>query len=121
MSKSVKLVFPLLIASTVAFAVLVVRRLIRSSPDELQAHTDCPATDYEQALARFAELLAQEKEIAAFNPDCHSQLLTHGRKMERAIILMHGMTNCPAQYAELAPRFLERGYNVLIPLMPAEA
>ena len=72
----------------------------------------------EQALARFAELRAQEQEIVAFNPVCHSQLLTHGRKMERAIILMHGMTNCPAQYDELAPLFLERGYNVLIPLIP---
>jgi alpha-beta hydrolase superfamily lysophospholipase len=31
---------------------------------------------------------------------------------------MHGMTNCPEQYGQLAALFFERGYNVLIPLMP---
>jgi alpha-beta hydrolase superfamily lysophospholipase len=118
LSRSLKLAFALLVGTIVAFAVLVIRRLVRRSPDELQAHTDDPATDYERAMARFAEMLAQEKEIAAFNPVCPSKLLTHGQKMERAIILMHGMTNCPEQYAALAPLFFERGYNVLVPLMP---
>ncbi len=118
LSKSLKLAFTLLLATAVAFAVLVMRRLVRTSTDELEAHTDDPATDYEKAMARFAEVLAQEKEIETLNPVCHSQVLTHGRKMERAIILMHGMTNCPQQYAQLAPLFFERGYNVLIPLMP---
>jgi pimeloyl-ACP methyl ester carboxylesterase len=113
--RSSKLGFALLLGAAVICAVLVARRGVRLSPDELQ---DYPATDYEQARARFAELLAQEQEIAAFNPVCHSQWLTHGRKTKRAIILVHGMTNCPEQYADLAPLFFARGYNVLLPLMP---
>lgn len=119
MLRLLKLGFALLLGAAVTLAVLVTRGLVRLSPDdELLAHTDDPASDYEKALARFAELQAQEKEIAEFNPVCYSQLLTHGRKTERTIILQHGMTNCPAQYAELALLFFERGYNVLIPLMP---
>jgi esterase/lipase len=31
---------------------------------------------------------------------------------------MHGMTNCPQQFVELAPKLYEQGYNVLIPRMP---
>src|SRR6266516_4707399 len=31
---------------------------------------------------------------------------------------MHGMTNCPQQFVELAPLFFAQGYNVLIPRMP---
>lgn len=113
-----KQAFPLLVATAVALAVYAARRLVRTPPDELAAHTDAPITDYEQAVARFAEVLRQEKRSGPHNPVCHSKLLTHGRKMERAIILMHGMTNCPEQFARLAPLFFERGYNVLIPLMP---
>jgi esterase/lipase len=92
--------------------------IVRLSPTKLEASEDNPATDYEQAMARFAEVQALEKKIAAFNPVCYSKLLTHGQKMPRAIILMHGMTNCPEQYVQLAPLFFERGYNVLVPLMP---
>lgn len=77
-----------------------------------------PALDYDSAIARFAQEEAQEEADSTLNPVCYSKLLTHGRKMERAIVLMHGMTNCPQQYVELAPLFYERGYNVLIPRMP---
>ena len=77
-----------------------------------------PALDYDSAIARFAQVQAQEEADSTLNPVCYSKLLSHGRKMERAIVLMHGMTNCPQQYVELAPLFYERGYNVLIPRMP---
>jgi esterase/lipase len=74
--------------------------------------------DYEKAAARFALMRAKEEKNQELNPVCRSQLLTHGKKMERVLILMHGMTNCPQQYAQLAPLFFERGYNVLVPRMP---
>jgi alpha-beta hydrolase superfamily lysophospholipase len=75
-----------------------------------------PAPDHAAAEAKFAALQALDGDDV--NPVCRSQLLTHGAKVERAIVLMHGMTNCPAQYVKLAPLFFERGYNVLIPRMP---
>jgi esterase/lipase len=89
-----------------------------SSTDALSADSIDPATDYDTAIARFAQVQAQEDADETLNPVCHSILLTHGSKTERVIILMHGMTNCPQQFVELAPKFYEQGYNVLIPRMP---
>jgi pimeloyl-ACP methyl ester carboxylesterase len=90
----------------------------RSSTDALSAHSIDPATDYETALARFAQVQAQEEADETLNPVCRSKLLTHGSKTKHVIVLMHGMTNCPQQFVELAPKFYEQGYNVLIPRMP---
>jgi pimeloyl-ACP methyl ester carboxylesterase len=89
------------------------------STGKLDSYTNDPIRDYDSALARFAQVQAgEEKADQAINPVCHSKLLAHGHKVERAIVLMHGMTNCPRQFVELAPLFFERGYNVLIPRMP---
>jgi alpha-beta hydrolase superfamily lysophospholipase len=75
-----------------------------------------PATTYAEAAARFEELSARDNDKV--NSLCRSQLLTHGEKVERAIVLVHGIPNCPQQYAKLGPLFHERGLNVLIPRMP---
>ncbi len=90
----------------------------RSSIDELALHPTDPASDHETAVARFEKVQAQEEALGNLNPVCCSRLLTHGHKTDRVIILMHGMTNCPQQFVELAPIFFEKGYNVLIPRMP---
>jgi carboxylesterase len=82
--------------------------LTQSQPD--------PAPDHAAAEEKFAALQALDGDDV--NSVCRSQLLTHGAKVERAIVLMHGMTNCPAQYVKLAPLFFERGYNILIPRTP---
>lgn len=52
------------------------------------------------------------------NPVCHTRLYTHGRRVERSLVLLHGFTNCPAQFDELGRQFFERGWNVLIPRYP---
>jgi esterase/lipase len=94
-------------------------RVIRRAPrDTLELHSDDPALDHAQAMARYQQLRSEEEKDGELNPVCFTKVLTHERKVERAIILMHGMTNCPEQYAGLAPRFFERGYNVIIPRMP---
>lgn len=72
--------------------------------------------DYETAVARVSSLQALDTE--AINPLCRTQLLTHGRKVERAIVCLHGFTNCPRQFAGLAQMFFERGWNVLNVRLP---
>ena len=52
------------------------------------------------------------------NPVCQLQMMTHGEKVDRAIILVHGYTNCPQQFKELGQRFYDSGYNVLIAPLP---
>ena len=44
--------------------------------------------------------------------------MSHGEKTERAIIFIHGYTNCPYQFVELGKLFYQRGYNVLIAPQP---
>lgn len=75
-----------------------------------------PATDYADAQARFTRLAAAEG--PEVNPLCHSRLLSHGRQTEAAVVLIHGVTNCPKQMEVLGGRLHARGYNVLIPRMP---
>jgi esterase/lipase len=97
-------------------ATVVAKAQIDGTLDELAAHSDNPAPDYDAAIASFAQIQAEEDDT--INPLCRSKLMTHGVKAERVIVLVHGMTNCPQQFVEFAPLFKEQGYNVLIPRMP---
>jgi carboxylesterase len=95
----------------------IARKMVRSvSPVGLDTHVDTPSRDYATALTRFVHLQALDDET--INALCHSQLMTHGHKVEHAIVLIHGLTNCPQQFVEFAPLFYRAGYNVLIPRMP---
>jgi esterase/lipase len=106
------------IGALIAFTLLIIKAFARQSADEPGTAQGDPATDYETAMTRFAQVQAREKADEKLNPVCRSKLLTHGSKTERVIVLMHGMTNCPQQFVELAPKFYEQGYNVLTPRMP---
>jgi len=52
------------------------------------------------------------------NPVCRMQLMTHNKKTEQAIIMVHGYSNCPQQFHDLGQRFYDSGYNVLIAPLP---
>jgi esterase/lipase len=106
------------VGCALALTWLVLKTTNRSSTDAYASYSIDPATDYETAMERFAQVQAREEADGNINPVCCSKLLTHGNKTERVIVLMHGMTNCPQQFVELAPKFFEQGYNVLIPRMP---
>ena len=75
-----------------------------------------PAASYEAALARVEVL--QRRDTAEINPLCRTRLLSHGHKTARAVILLHGFTNCPKQFELLGEALHARGYNVLIPRQP---
>lgn len=70
-----------------------------------------PAASYVEAIRRL-ELL-QAAEVAKVNPVCRTTLLTHGKTTPRAIVFLHGFTNCPHQFHQLAEQFFDLGYNVL--------
>jgi acetyl esterase/lipase len=72
--------------------------------------------DYSDAI-RIAESL-QRLDGPDVNPLCHSRVYTHGRRVERSLVLLHGFTNCPQQFDTLGRQFHERGWNVVIPRYP---
>ena len=75
-----------------------------------------PVQSYAEAVQRIEALKAQEP--PDMNPVCRLQLLTHGNKVDRAIILVHGYTNCPQMFSQLGQDFYNLGYNVLIAPLP---
>ena len=92
--------------------------LILSIPwniNRLTSHSR-PVQSYGEALQRIETWKGGEP--AEMNPVCQVQLMTHGQKVERVIILVHGYTNCPQQFHELGLRFYDLGYNVLIAPLP---
>jgi len=75
-----------------------------------------PAKSYDEALQR-AEVL-QARDGDDINLVSRTLLLTHGRATERVVIWLHGYTNNPAQFRQLAQLCFDQGCNVLVPRFP---
>lgn len=76
-----------------------------------------PAVDYQAAVAAFDAIVAEEAKLP-LHPDCGSRLFTHGARVAKAVVYLHGLTNCPLQADELARQLFDRGYNVYVPRWP---
>jgi len=99
----------------IALAVAVVLLARVAAPRRFASHP-APAAGYDDALARIAAVRAGEgPEIA---PECRTLLMTHGARAARAIVLLHGLTNCPEQFRALGERLYLRGANVYVPRLP---
>ena len=71
---------------------------------------------YTEAIRIAASL--QDLDGPNVNPLCHTRLYSHGKRVERSLVLLHGFTNCPQQFDALGRQFHERGWNVVIPRYP---
>jgi carboxylesterase len=83
--------------------------------DGLAIHPD-PAASYAAARAEAARLIAQAP--PGINPACRGSVLDHGRKTPDVYVLLHGLTNCPAQFRAFGEELFASGANVLIPRTP---
>lgn len=75
------------------------------------------ADDYYSEAMRMAGTLL-ELDGPEVNPLCRTRMYTHGRRVERSLVLLHGFTNCPQQFDALGRQFHDRGWNVVIPRYP---
>lgn len=73
---------------------------------------------FSAGVAAIEALTATDSRDPAIDPRCVPFALHHDRATERAIVLFHGFTNCPRQFALLAQQFFERGFNVYVPRLP---
>lgn len=96
-------------------AIFGLRWISRAKAHGLESRPD-PSTDYATALKRLDQLKALDDDTV--NPVCLSRGLLHGGKTRRAVVLIHGLTNCPQQWAPFADLLHARGINVLLPRMP---
>lgn len=76
-----------------------------------------PTTTYEGAVELYQKSFAGQ-ETSGILPAATSKFYGHGNKTATAFLLIHGLTNCPAQFDKLGQELHEQGYNVVIPRMP---
>jgi carboxylesterase len=84
----------------------------------LEADTAAPApvASYAAAVAEIDAMVAAEGDD--LNPLCHTNLLTHGDQTARAVVIFHGLGNCPQQFATLAQQIYDSGANVVVARLP---
>ncbi len=75
-----------------------------------------PVEGYEAAQAMIAKL--QQAAPEGILPECQGTVLDHGHPTEEVYVLLHGLTNCPAQFREFGEMLFAAGANVLIPRTP---
>ena len=80
---------------------------------DLSSH---PASSSTNAAALKARLLSADG--SEINPECRSIIIDSGRKEARSVVLLHGFTSCPAQWATVAQAYAAAGYNVVVPRLP---
>ena len=99
----------------VATAVVGVVAAIPTRTGDLRSHP-APAPTYVAAVALASAQQAIDDSVAV--PQGRSILLTHGRRTARAAVLLHGFTDSPRQFAELADSLYAHGDNVYVPRLP---
>jgi len=75
-----------------------------------------PVQGYSQAEMQIQSM--QKQEASDHKPVCQTQFMSHGEKVQRVIVFIHGYTNCPHQFVELGKLFYAEGYNILIAPLP---
>ena len=61
------------------------------------AYRPLPPMTFEQTVAAVEQRIRDAP--ANVRPECRGRMLQHGRRTRRAFVLMHGLSNCPAQFA----------------------
>ncbi len=75
-----------------------------------------PPLSFEAAVAEIRREIAATP--ASVIPEGRTILLEHGRPTEKVFVLMHGLSNSPAQFLKFGTQLYERGHTVLIPRLP---
>ena len=100
-----------MLALGVAAAVPATAGDVRSRPN--------PSHEFADAVARAERQIAADDIIAASGGA--SILRSHGVRAPRAVVLLHGFTDSPRQFAALAESLYVRGDNVFVPRLPHHA
>lgn len=73
---------------------------------------------FAQARQRLQALEERERNEAELAPENAARWWLHDTPTERAVVLLHGITNSPQQYAVLAQQLFEDGHTVIAPRFP---
>ena len=101
-----------------AMVVIGIAAVVPASAGDVRTHPS-PARGYADAVARARARIAADSLVAASGGG--SILLTHGARVPRAVVLLHGFTDSPKQFQALADSLYARGDNVFVPRLPHHA
>ena len=73
---------------------------------------------FDEAQREGLNVVAADKAGARVLPECRSGLWTHGKRTAKAVLLLHGYTDCTKQLAPFAEYLFAQGYNVYLPRAP---
>ena len=73
---------------------------------------------FDRARQTLEAIVTVERGDAKIDPDNGSRSWLHDAPTERAVVLLHGITNNPRQYAVLGPQLFADGHNVIAPRFP---
>lgn len=98
--------------------ILGLAAVLPATAGDVRSHSK-PTHTYSDAVARARRQIAADDSIAA--PGGSTILLTHGGRTPRVVVLFHGFTDSPRQFAALADSLYAQGDNVLVPRLPHHA
>lgn len=78
-----------------------------------------PAQSYAEAKERVEQFKALDRDPRIL-PAAYTQLYDCGERTPLAVVLLHGLTNHPGQYVQLAPLVRALGANVFVPRLPEQ-
>ncbi|MCM4084302.1 hypothetical protein [Paractinoplanes hotanensis] len=73
---------------------------------------------FTEAQARVAQAVARDEADPAVTTGCRTRALVHPGRAAKAVLMLHGYTECPAQFSSLAQQYYDQGYNVFVPRAP---
>jgi carboxylesterase len=97
---------------------LGVAAMLPARTGDVRSHAH-PTRSYADALTRArVDVTARDSDAATGG---ESILLAHGARTPRAVVLLHGFSDSPRQFAALADSLFASGDNVLVPRLPHHA
>ncbi|MDP9792246.1 carboxylesterase [Catenuloplanes nepalensis] len=107
-----------IVVAILAVLLIAVLALFAWPLDSDGLHPPAQRLSADAARAAIAERAAREEAEPGLRAECRSRALLHDAPVAKSVLMLHGFTDCPAQFAELAQVYFERGYNVYVPLAP---
>lgn len=109
----------IIVLSIVGLAIIGVAAIYLWPLRSAYLQTGQPGTNpnYERSLADYEKVVESERRQPVLE-DCDSALYSHGDTTAKSVVMFHGVTACPKQFAGLAEKFFDAGYNVYVPRAP---
>lgn len=74
---------------------------------------------YNDAIAAANRTVSEDTSNTDVRPECRSIIKTHDKKTAKAVMMIHGVSACPQQFADLGDTFLMPAITSIFPASPA--